>query len=104
MLVLRSSNGLKPRTSAKFGRSEGVGLMDKNQQQLTQTAFLLADLEVHEAWLAYFVYGGNQDLLVVDAYLNGLILLPVQDSDLLALVINERLSDLHVPHLASFSG
>ena len=78
--------------------------MDKNQQESTQIAFLLADLEVHEAWLAYFVYGGNQDLLVVDAYLNGLILLPVQDSDLLALVLNERLSDLHLPHLASYSG
>jgi hypothetical protein len=79
-------------------------LMDENQQELTHVAFLLADLEVHEAWLAYFVYGGNQDLLVIDAYLNGLILLPVQDSDLLALVLNERLSDLHLPHLASFSG
>lgn len=78
--------------------------MDKNQQELTHVAFLLADLEVHDAWLAYFVYGGNQDLLVVDAYLNGLILLPVQDSDLLALVLNERLSDLHLPHLASYSG
>ena len=78
--------------------------MDKNQQELTHVAFLLADLEVQEAWLAYFVYGGNQDLLVIDAYLNGLILLPVQDSDLLALVLNERLSDLHLPHLASFSG
>ncbi|AOT02480.1 hypothetical protein ASPU41_03050 [Arthrobacter sp. U41] len=79
-------------------------LMDKNQQELTHVAFLLADLEVHDAWLAYFVYGGNQDLLVVDAYLNGLILLPIQDSDLLALVLNERLSDLHLPHLASYSG
>lgn len=79
-------------------------LMDKNQQELTHVAFLLADLEVHDAWLAYFVYGGNQDLLVVDGYLNGLILLPVQDSDLLALVLNERLSDLHLPHLASYSG
>lgn len=48
--------------------------MDDNQQELTHVAFLLADLEVHEAWLAYFAYGGNQDLLVIDAYLNGLIL------------------------------
>lgn len=78
--------------------------MDENQQELTQIAFLLADLEVHEAWLAYFVYGANEDLLIVDAYLNGLILLPVQDSDLLALVLNERLSDLHLPPLASYSG
>jgi hypothetical protein len=46
--------------------------MDENQQGLTHVAFLLADLEVHEAWLAYFAYGGNQRLGAVDAYLNGL--------------------------------
>ena len=78
--------------------------MDENQQELTRVAFLLTDLEVHEAWLAYFAYGGNQVLLVVDAYLNGLVQLPAPDCDLLALVLNERLSDLHLPHLASFSG
>ena len=42
--------------------------MDEHPQELTHIAFLLADLEVHEAWLAYFVYGGNQGLLVVNAY------------------------------------
>ncbi|WP_409017349.1 hypothetical protein [Arthrobacter sp. MP_2.3] len=78
--------------------------MDENQQELTHVAFLLADLEVHEAWLAYFAYGGNQGLLVVDAYLNGLIPLPARDCDLLALVLNERLNDLHLPHLATYSG
>ena len=39
-------------------------LMDENPQELTHVAFLLVDLEVHEAWLAYFAYGGNQGLLV----------------------------------------
>ncbi|AOT04273.1 hypothetical protein [Arthrobacter sp. U41] len=78
--------------------------MDENPQELTHVAFLLADLEAHEAWLAYFAYGGNQGLLVVDAYLNGLIPLPAHDCNLLALVLNERLSDLHLPHLASYSG
>lgn len=77
--------------------------MDENQQELTHIAFLLADLEVQEAWLAYFVYGGTQDLVAIDAYLNELFLLPVQDSNLLAVVINERLSELHLPHLASYS-
>ncbi|MHA7224285.1 hypothetical protein ACX80S_18565 [Arthrobacter sp. RHLT1-20] len=77
--------------------------MDENPQELTHVAFLLADLEVHEAWLAYFAYGGNQGLLVVDAYLNGLISLPAHDCSLLVLVLNERLSELHLPHLASDS-
>ncbi|MCB5290857.1 hypothetical protein [Arthrobacter sp. SO3] len=78
--------------------------MDENQQELTHVAFLLADLEVHEAWLAYFAYGGNQGLLVVDAYLNRLIPLPAHDCNLLALILNERLTELHLPHLASYSG
>ncbi|WP_157357155.1 hypothetical protein [Arthrobacter sp. U41] len=78
--------------------------MDENQQALTHVAFLLADLEVHEAWLEYFAYGGNQGLWVVDAYLNGLAPLPAHDCDVLALVLNERLSDLRLPHLASYSG
>ncbi|KQR64095.1 hypothetical protein ASF98_11320 [Arthrobacter sp. Leaf337] len=73
--------------------------MDENQQELTHVAFLLTDLE-----LAYFAYGGNQSLLVVDAYLNGLIPLSTHDCNLLALVLNERLSELHLPHLASYSG
>ena len=103
MLALRSSNGLKFRISGKFGRSAWV-LMDENQQGLTHVAFLLTDLEVHEAWLAYFAYGGNQRLWAVDAYLNELIPLPVHDCDLLAVVLNERLSELHLPHLLSYSG
>lgn len=77
--------------------------MDDNQQEWAHLAFLLTDLEVHEVWLAYFAYGGNQDLLVIDAYLNGLIALPAPDCDLLASVLNERLSELHLPHLASYS-
>ena len=78
--------------------------MDENQQELTRVAFLLTDLEVHETWLAYFAYGGNKGLLVVDAYLNGLVHLPAPDCDVLAVVINERLSDLRLPYLASYSG
>ncbi|MCB5283575.1 hypothetical protein BJQ89_03344 [Arthrobacter sp. ES1] len=79
-------------------------LMDNNQQELTHIAFLHTGLEVPEAWLAYFAYGGNQGLWVVDAYLNGLAPLPAHDCDLLAVVLNERLAELHLPHLASYSG
>lgn len=104
MLVLRSSNRLISAPLRSSGGQRLRVLMGKNQQELTQIAFLPADLEVHEAWLASFVHGGNQDLLVVDAYLNGVILLPAPDSDLLALILNERLSDLQLPHLASYSG
>jgi hypothetical protein len=78
--------------------------MDDNQQELIRVAFLLTDLEVPEAWLAYFAYGGNQGLWVVDAYLNGLVPLPAHDCDLLAVVLNERLSQLQLPHLASYNG
>ena len=78
--------------------------MAEYQQKLTHVAFLLADLEVREAWLVYFRAGGNQDIWVIDAYLNGLMPLPAHDCDLLALVLNERLTELHLPHLASYRG
>ena len=78
--------------------------MDEYQQELTHIAFMLADFQVCEAWLAYFGYGGNQDVWVVDAYLNGLMPLPAHDCDLLALVLNERLTDLHLPRLAFYRG
>lgn len=81
-----------------------MGLMAEYQQKLTHVAFLLADLEVSEAWIMYFGYGGNKDRWAVDAYLNGLTLLPTHDCDLLAVVLNERLNDLHLPHLASYRG
>lgn len=76
--------------------------MDEYLPDLTQVAFLLADCKVFEAWLLYFGYGGNQDLLAVEAYLNGQQPLPARDSDLLALVINERLTKLHIPDLLSY--
>lgn len=78
--------------------------MDEYQQELTQIASLLADLQVHEAWWAYLSYGGNRGRWAVDAYLNGLKPLPTQDCNPLALVINERLTELHLPHLTSDSG
>jgi hypothetical protein len=78
--------------------------MDDNQQELTHIAFLLTDLDVPDAWLRYFAHGGNQGLCAVDAYLNGLAPLPTHDCNLLAVVLNERLAELHLPHLASYSG
>ncbi len=75
--------------------------MDKTPDESTRVAFLLTDLEVCEAWLAYFGYGSNRDVWVVDAYLNGLMPLPAHDCDLLALILNERLTELHLPRLAS---
>ena len=78
--------------------------VDEHQQGLTHIAFLLSGLEAGEVWLAYLAYGGNRGRWAVDAYLNGLKPLPAQDCNLLALVINERLTELHLPHLTSDSG
>lgn len=76
--------------------------MDEYLPALTQVAFLLADFDALAAWLVYLGYGGNRDRRAVDAYLNGLKPLPARDSDLLAFVINERLTELHIPDLASY--
>ena len=78
--------------------------MDEYQQELTQIAFLLTGLEASEVWLTFLSYGGNRGRWAVAAYLNGLKPLPAHDCNLLALVINERLTELHLPHLTSDSG
>ena len=105
MLLLPLNGGLTFAHSAEMRDPGGEwSLMAEYQQKLTHIAFLLADLEVSETWLAYFGSGGSKDRWVIDAYLNGLIPLPAYDCDLLALVLNERLNELHLPQLTSYRG
>jgi hypothetical protein len=104
MFLLPSKQRLDVAHFSEVRNPGGWVLMDEYQQELTYIAFLLSDFKVSEAWLAYFGYGGNQDIWVVDAYLNGLIPLPAEDCELLAIVLDERLTELHLPRLASYRG
>lgn len=73
-----------------------------DQQESVLVAFLLADEGVDEAWLDYYGVGGNLDEWAVDAYLHGLLTLPTLDCNLLAVSLNERLTELRLPKLASY--
>ncbi|MBM7804581.1 hypothetical protein JOD57_000418 [Geodermatophilus bullaregiensis] len=53
-----------------------------------------ADLTLEQLWTRYFAYGGNADLIDVEAHLAGLVRLPDADGDLLAVAVNERLDEL----------
>ncbi|NUP57890.1 MAG: hypothetical protein HOQ06_00230 [Pseudarthrobacter sp.] len=60
-----------------------------------------ADITVPELWLHYFSLSGSADEFEVDAYLQGLISLPVTYRDLLALAANELMGEpggLHAPY------
>jgi hypothetical protein len=78
--------------------------MNEDQQESARVAFMLANSGIWETWLAYFGAGGDLDEWDVDAYLHGVLQLPALDRDLLAIALNERLADLELPQLASYSG
>ena len=53
-----------------------------------------ADLTLEQLWMRYFALGGDADLMDVDAHLEGLLLLPTVQQDMLAHAVNERLDEL----------
>ena len=69
-------------------------------------AYSRTELTVEELWTRYFALGGDVDLLELEAYLEGLLALPVNQRDLLAVAVNERLDELvgaRVPYLRTVS-
>ena len=68
----------------------------KHQRELSK-AFGHAELTVQELWLRYFALGGDAGPTEIDAYLNGLMALAELQHNILAVAINERLSELPPP-------
>ena len=75
--------------------------LNHHQRELSR-AFGHAELTANEAWLRYFALGGDAGPLEVDAYLNGLLPLSTAQHNILALAINERLSELPPPRAPYF--
>jgi hypothetical protein len=73
------------------------------QQQSAQAAFILSGLSPLQAWIAYYGTGGRLSETDVDAYLHGLMPFPLLQRDLIALALNELLSDDNLPELASYA-
>ena len=66
-----------------------------------------ADITVAELWLQYFSMSGTADEYEVEAYLQGVISLPVTQRDLLALAANEiggQAGGPHAPYARELDG
>jgi len=70
-----------------------VSLNNSYQRELMR-AFRHAEFTVHELWLAYFALGGDAGPVEVEAYLHALMPLSELQHNILALAVNERLSEL----------
>ena len=60
-------------------------------------AYSRTELTVEELWTRYFALGGDVGLLELEAYLEGLLGLPVDQRDIVAVAVNERLDELVGP-------
>ncbi|HEX8508128.1 MAG TPA: hypothetical protein VF635_01325 [Propionibacteriaceae bacterium] len=71
--------------------------LNQHQHQLSK-AFAHAELTVNELWLRHFALGGDAAPLELDAYLNALMPLTEHEHNILAVAINERLTEIGQPH------
>lgn len=73
------------------------------RHELFDIARRRAELTVPQLWVQYLALGGVMDQFAIDAYLSGVALLPLDQQDVLANAVNERLDDLcqaaKVPYL-----
>jgi hypothetical protein len=65
------------------------GEADEARRACIVDAMERAHITTHELWLYYFSIGGDVDEWEVDAYLHGLLPLPVMDRELLAFAVAE---------------
>ncbi len=61
-------------------------------------AYARTGLDVGGLWLRYVALGGNADVMEVDGYLQGLLLLMRGEHNVLACAVNERLDELGDGH------
>jgi len=61
----------------------------------------LAGLNVTDLWIAYVGLGGSAPESALHGYLDGAVV-PAREHDLVALAINERLTDLGIAHRLPF--
>lgn len=75
----------------------GFDQNEPEQRRRLRAALRAADIAVSELWLKYFSLSGDAGEYEVEAYLQGLLSLPVIQRDLLALAANELIDELPRP-------
>ncbi len=68
-----------------------------------ETARKEADLSLGDLWFRYFALGGASSTLEVEAYLHDALIPTIEDQDLLAVALNERISELGGDHPIPYS-
>lgn len=64
-----------------------------------ELAYSRTELTIEELWTRYFALGGDVGPLELEAYLEGLLTLPVGQRDIVAVTVNERLDELVGPRV-----
>lgn len=80
---------------------------EPEQRRLLRAALKAADLSTGDLWLNYFSLGGSVGEYEVEAYLQGLLSLPVIERDLLAMAGNELIDQaprVHAPYSDDLTG
>jgi hypothetical protein len=81
--------------------ADGNGV--ERQWKLTRQAIEEAGLTVGQVWLRYFSLTGDAGEYEVDAYLNGLLVLPRIQRDLVAHAVNELIDEVEQARRAPYS-
>ncbi|MBG6185450.1 hypothetical protein IWX65_003429 [Arthrobacter sp. CAN_A214] len=66
---------------------------ERTQQDRTRAALTQAAVPLGELWVGYFGFGGALSESEIDAYINGALVLPALERDLLAAAANELLEN-----------
>ena len=76
----------------------GFDRYEPKQQRMLREVLKAADINAAELWLKYFSLGGAVGEYEVEAYLQGLLSLPVTERDLLAMAANELIREVPLGH------
>jgi hypothetical protein len=85
----------------------GFDPTEPEQRRQLRAALQAVDLTVGELWLNYFSIGGAAGEYEVEAYLQGLLSLPMMQRDLLAMAANELIdavTRLRAPYADDLAG
>ncbi len=65
----------------------------EQQRRLTALAIESSGLALHDVWLRYFEYTGIAGQTELEAHLQGLMMLPAEQADILSHAVNELIDE-----------
>ncbi len=71
-----------------------VSVPEEEQRRRVAACFARSGLTVEQLWLRYFALGGDASQLELDGFLQGLMMLPRMQRNVVAHAVNERLDEL----------